>query len=171
MLYEFLCNFKGPFMYVCVMCGHICMSLFVYMYAGACGGQRLTLSVLPQQLSTLSVLWVRSSHQNLRFNDSANLADPGAPGISHCPPPQHWDYKLGLELMSPWLVGSTSMTGPSSQPQSQFFLLNNEIWWFFCNTAYTTSVRIFNRTAWYGYSAIALLACQGMSWSIASLFR
>lgn len=43
-------------MYVRVMCGHICMSLFVYMYAGACGGQRLTLAVLPQQLSTLSVL-------------------------------------------------------------------------------------------------------------------
>lgn len=171
MLYEFLCNFKEPFMYVCVMCGHICMSLFVHMYASACGGERLTLAVLPQQLFTLSVSWVGGSHQNLRFDDSANLVDPEAPGISHSPPPQHWDYMLGLELMSSCLVASTSLTEPSSQPQSQFLLLNNEIWWSFCNTAYTSSVRIFNRTAWYGYSAIALFAGQGMSWSIASLFR
>lgn len=169
MLYKLLYNFKESFLYVCVICGHICMSLLVHVYVGACayGGQQpwvLFLSNCPPCLFLETV-----SYQNLGFNGSANLAGHRLQwSTTLCLPSTKitcWGLNSCLQVW--WQVLDRSiLPGPTT-------LLNNETW------ALSSTLHIYpmsgsfasNRRAWYGFSSLALCTCQEMSWNVASLFR
>lgn len=96
------CSLLFPCFFVLLeyICTWVCMQIHIYMLASVCGGQRSSLGIIPQELSSLP--FERTSHLGLELDLMARLAGQWAPGIclslGLCFP------LLGLQFMPPRLA-------------------------------------------------------------------